>query len=50
MDGIAMGSLSHHFPRSEGGEALVQLPTKVVDAPSQEVLRARLDGFLGSLI
>ena len=33
----------------EGDEALAQLPREAVDAPSLEVLRARLDGALGSL-
>ena len=27
-----------------------RLPTEVVDAPSQEVFKARLDGALGSLV
>jgi len=34
---------------SEGSEALAQLPREVVGAPSLEVLKARLDGALGSL-
>ena len=33
----------------ESGEVLEQLPRKAVDAPSLEVLKARLDGALGSL-
>jgi len=32
---------------TQGGEVLAQLPRQVVDAPSLEVLRARLDGALG---
>jgi len=35
---------------SEGGEALAQLPRETVDALFLEVLKARLDGALGSLI
>ena len=35
---------------SESGEALAQLPREAVDAPFLEVLKARLDGALGSLI
>ena len=34
----------------ETGEVLEQLPRKVVDAPSLEVLKAGLDGALGSLV
>ena len=34
----------------ESSEAMAQLPKEVVDAPSLEVFRARLDGALGSLI
>jgi len=33
----------------EGGEALAQLPREAVGAPSLQVLKARLDGALGSL-
>ena len=33
----------------ESSEAMAQLPKEVVDAPSLEVFRARLDGALGSL-
>ena len=33
---------------SEGGEAVAQLPREAVGAPSLEVLKARLDGALGS--
>ena len=35
---------------SEGSEALAQLPKEAVDAPSLEMLKAGLDGVLGSLI
>ena len=34
----------------ESGEVLEQLPREVVDAPSLEVFKARLDGALGSLV
>ena len=34
---------------TEGSEALAQLPIEAVGAPSLEVLKARLDGALGSL-
>ena len=34
---------------SEGVEALPQLPTEAVDAPSLEMFKARLYGALGSL-
>ena len=34
----------------ESGEVLEQLPREVVDAPSLEVFKARLDGVLGSLV
>ena len=33
----------------QGGEVLALLPRKAVDAPSLEVLKARLGGVLGSL-
>ena len=33
-----------------GHEALAQLPIETVGTPSREVLKARLDGALGSLI
>ena len=33
----------------ESGEVLEQLPREVVNAPSLEVSKARLDGALGSL-
>jgi len=36
--------------RWEGGEVLAQLPREAVDAPSLEVLKARLDEATGSLI
>ena len=32
------------------GEVLEQLPREAVDAPSLEVVKARLDGALGSLV
>ena len=35
---------------TEGGDALNRLPREVVDAPSLEVFKARLDGALGSLV
>jgi len=35
---------------SEGGETVAQLPREAVGAPSLEVFKVRLDGFLGSLI
>jgi len=38
-----------YFCHFWGSEALAQLPTEAVGAPSVEVLRARLDGALGSL-
>ena len=38
-----------YFCHFWGSEALAQLPTEAVCAPSVEVLRARLDGALGSL-
>ena len=34
---------------TESSEVLEQLPREVVDAPSLEVFKARLDGALGSL-
>jgi len=34
----------------EGGEALAQLPREAVGAPSMKVLKAGLDGALGSQI
>ena len=34
----------------ESGEVLEQLLREVVDAPSLEVFKARLDGALGSLV
>ena len=34
----------------ESGEVLEQLPREVVDAPSLEVFKARLDGALGNLV
>jgi len=34
---------------TQGGEALALLPREAVGAPSLEVLKARLDGILGSL-
>ena len=35
---------------SEGSEALTQLPREAVGAPSLEEFKARLVGFLGSLM
>ena len=35
---------------SEGGEVLAQLPREAVDAPSLEVFKVGLDGFLSNLI
>ena len=35
---------------TESGEVLEQLPREVVDAPSLEVFKARLDGALGCLV
>ena len=35
---------------TESNEVLEQLPREVVDAPSLEVFKARLDGALGSLV
>ena len=35
---------------SEGGETVAQLPREALGAPSLEVFKVRLDGFLGSLI
>ena len=34
----------------ESAEVLTQLPREVVDAPSLEVFKARLDGALDSLV
>ena len=38
------------IPYCEDGEKLERLPSKVVNAPSLEAFRARLDGILSSLV
>ena len=38
------------FFHTEGGEALNRLPKEVVDAPSLQAFKARLDVGLGSLV
>jgi len=38
------------FFHPEGGDALNRLPREVVDAPSLEASKARLDVALGSLV
>ena len=38
------------FFHTEGGDALNRLPKEVVDAPSLEAFKARLDVALGNLV
>ena len=45
-----LGWMTGEVLYKESGEVLNRLPREVVDAPSLEVFKARLDGVLGSLV